>query len=163
MRILFLLVMGMFLFPSVAHAGKCPKLIFDLEAGTMNGLKPTASQDEIVAAIPCVSSITEEGSKFNQGGGVFYTAKKFYVYTAEDYMQIRERYWGKVTPDLEEASRDRVLSHYGMPNETAAKGTRIYYTKPYGCLQFMFGKDGIVSRISIHSVSCKDAIFRKQW
>ncbi len=163
MRVLFLLFVFSIAFPSVSYAGKCPKLTLDLETGTMNGIAPTASQDEIVAAIPCVSSITEEGSKFNQGGGVFYSTKKFYVYTAADYMEIRKNYWGDIKPDFERASRDKVVSFYGVPNETAAKGTRIYYTKPYGCLQFMFSEQDVVSDISIHSASCKDAILKKQW
>ncbi len=50
----------------------CDALVLDLDRGTLNGLAPTASMDEVKGQFPCSTGESEEGAIYNFGGGVFF-------------------------------------------------------------------------------------------
>jgi len=137
---------------ALAAADRCSALTLDLAAGTLNGLAPTASQAEIKAALPCFTGETEEGSSYNEGGGVFFIDHDVYAYTYQDRWEAREAFRGAVVPENPlGSSPERVRAGLLGGRPLAADGL---YTMPYGCLALVTNGAGRVETVRIDTRSC---------
>lgn len=135
----------------------CGVLHLDLRQGTLNGVPPTVSMDEAKRRLPCATGETEEGGPFNSGGGVFYVRHDFYFYTHRDYIEVRSRFPGRVTPDLlgsDVSEAERVL---GAPVGTLAGRGSPLFRMPYGCLEARLARDSeVVEQIGLHARACEE-------
>lgn len=137
----------------------CRSVVFDLDKGTINGIKPTVSQDDVRAALPCFTGSTPDGDRlngmlYNYGGGVFFNNHNFYFYTGLDFIEVRSDFTGTVSPNLLGASKERVNGAYGRP--TLTSNGSYFYMMSYGCLQFEL-RNNVVYEIRSHYQDCKAA------
>lgn len=122
----------------------CTKLVVDVEAGTINGLKPTASMEKVKEQFPCFTGSSEEKEGMNCGGGVFFLEHDFYMYTGRDYLEVRYKYEGSVSEKLLSRGTHEVKADLGEPDKTVTDEEYEFwfYKKKYGSLviQFRGGK-----------------------
>ncbi|MEM1056261.1 MAG: hypothetical protein AAGI52_12110 [Bacteroidota bacterium] len=134
--------------PGLAPPG-CEALVLDLELGTLNGLKPTASMDEVKTQFPCSTGETEEGSAFNFGGGVFFLDHGFFAYTHRDFLEVRESFAGTTRPE----ALGQPLSILGEPDRMD-EGAALF-DRSYGCLRTEADSDGTITELGIHAEACE--------
>jgi hypothetical protein len=137
----------------------CSEIVFDLDTGTINGIKPTVSQDDVTAALPCFTGSSPDGDRlhgmlYNYGGGVYFNNHHFYFYTGSDFIEVRSDFTGKVSPRLLGASKERLNAAYGNP--TLTSNGSYFYMMNYGCLQFEL-RNNVVYEIRSHYQACKAA------
>ena len=87
----------------------------DILNGTVNNIKPDFSLAEIKDKLPCFTSAEDEGPNAKCGGGVFYKDKDIYFYTQRDYIEIGEKFNGKLSIPLMGASRKNLFQWLGNP------------------------------------------------
>ena len=138
--------------PALAPPG-CDALVLDLRAGTLNGLRPTASMDAVKAQFPCSTGETEEGGPFNFGGGVFFLNHDFYAYTHRDFLEVRTNFAGEVRPAVLNASIADFYDAFGTPDRE--EDGAMLYDMDYGCLRAE-GATGTIVELGIHAQSCAE-------
>ncbi len=74
---------------SLSAQAQCGAIELNLAKGTLNGLSPNDAPEHIKKLLPCFTGETEEGSSYNEGGGVFFRDHDFYFYTHRDYIELR--------------------------------------------------------------------------
>jgi hypothetical protein len=129
----------------------CDTIVVDTQGGTINGLRPTASQAEVMAQFPCATGDTEDGSAFNCGGGVFFLNHTFFAYTGRDYWEIRQGFSGEIDVPILGAVRSGVDIVHGDPVRTHDDGDRAFYfyKKAWGTLVVEV-REGVVTKFSMH-------------
>jgi|GEM_PF-3599466 len=137
----------------------CSEIVFDLDTGTINGIKPTVSQEDVKAALPCFTGSSPDGDRlngmlYNYGGGVYFNNHNFYFYTGSDFIEVRSDFTEKVSPSLLGASKERLNGAYGRP--TLTSNGSYFYMMSYGCLQFEL-RNNAVYQIRSHYQDCKAA------
>src|SRR5215510_4264215 len=75
----------------------CASLYVDILDGKVNGIKPTITIPELEEKLPCFTSADEEQGNSKCGGGVYYKDKDLYFYTKRDYVEIGEKFQGKLS------------------------------------------------------------------
>lgn len=122
----------------------CTKLFVDVEAGTLNGVSPKASMEEVKVQFPCFTGGSEEGGAMNCGGGVFFLEHDFYFYTGRDYLEVRFKFPGQTSVPLLSQGSHEVEANLGAPDKKETHDDKEYwfYKKKYGSLviQFRGGK-----------------------
>jgi hypothetical protein len=153
-------VMAISFWGAAAMAQACGNLVADLKKGTLNGLKPSASQEQVKAKLPCFTGDTEDGSDFNCGGGVFYLDNDFFFYTGNDYIEFRSKFDGKLSMPLLGLSKSAAVKKAGMGNavrtEKEGNTEHVFLKTSYGCLVLKV-EGGKVVRVSMYAKPAKDA------
>lgn len=129
-------------------AQDCDNLVADLKKGTLNGVKPTASQAAIKEKLPCFTGDSEEGGPFNCGGGVFFLKHDFFCYTGGDYIEFRKNFNGKLSVPVlglsqEEAVKNLKLGKAVRQEEHSGK-TFVFLKTRYGCLVLTLEDDAVL-------------------
>ena len=93
----------------------CASLYVDLLDGKVNGMKSDISAPELKEKLPCFTSVDEEGGTSKCGGGVYYKDKDIYFYTKRDYIEIGEKFQGKLSIPIMGASRNSLFKWLGNP------------------------------------------------
>ncbi len=138
---------------TAVHVG-CDTLTVDLFAGTVNGLPATAPQDEVKATLPCSTGDSPDGELWNFGGGVFFTDHELYVYTGNDFVEVREGFTGTVIPPLLGASPATAARELGTPLG-AQDGAQFLYDHAPGCVA-IHHDDVTITAVSTHFRSCAE-------
>lgn len=116
---IFLLLLSMgFLSATMAQLkpkSKCPDFTVDILNGTVNGLKPTRTINEIRTEFPCATSVEEEGTNAKCGAGVFYKDKDIFFYTKRSYIEIGPKFQGKLSLPLLGSKRNSLFKWLGNP------------------------------------------------
>lgn len=133
--------------PGLAPPG-CDALVLDLDRGTLGGLAPTASMDEVKAQFPCATGETAEGEIYNFGGGVFFLDHDFFFYTGRDFIEVRDDFAGQTRP----AALGQPLSALGTPDRMD-QGAALF-DRRYGCLRAETGGDGLITELGVHAEAC---------
>ena len=137
-----------------AHAQSCDSLVANLKKGTLNGLKPTATQEMITEKLPCSTGSTEDGSDFNCGGGIFFLDHDFFFYSGKDYIEFRSKFNGKLSiPVLGKSKKDAVkLLKMGKAIRTQKDGedTYLFFKTIYGCIVLKI-QDDVVQTVAMHA------------
>ena len=94
---------------------KCPEFIIDILDGTVNSVKPNVNPEEIKTKLNCFTAVEEENSSSKCGGMIAYKDKDIYFFTGRDYVEIREKFQGKLTLPLMGAKRNTLFKWLGNP------------------------------------------------
>jgi hypothetical protein len=139
-----------------SFAPGCDALEFDLRAGLLNGLPPTASMNEVRRQLPCATGDTEEGHPFNEGGGVFFLTHDLYFYTHRDRIEVREAFDGRVVPALLGGRYEAVVAVFGPATRGLPDGGGKLTLHPtrYGCLG-VTSVEGRVVQVQAHARPCE--------
>lgn len=133
----------------------CTTLQLDIKKGVLNGVKPTATQEEVKKAFSCFTGETEEGVDFNCGGGIFFLDHDFYFYTYRDYLEVREQFPPEgMQPGIMGVPEEKVIEIFGEPQLKPDEYTYLY-EMPYGTLRIEFTY-GTVGEIGIHYIYIND-------
>jgi len=134
---------------------KCPDFVVDILDGKVSGMKASAFDYDIKKTLPCFTSAEPDGSSIKCGGGVFYKDKDISFFTDRDYIQIGEKFKGKMTIPLIGAKRGTFFNKLGNP-KLSDDGWDAWQMS-YGTLVLRYNKLGKVYLIQMSSVTM-DAI-----
>jgi hypothetical protein len=127
---------------------KCPDFVVDILDGKVSGSIKASSPDyDIKRILPCFTGSQSDGSTSKCGGGVFYKDKDIYFYTDRDYIQIGEKFKGKLTIPLLGAKRNSFFKTLGNPKMTDDAWDA--WQMSYGTLVLHYNKAGKVNLIQI--------------
>jgi hypothetical protein len=147
MKAIFSVTVLFFLYSTVQAQLKttpvCPSLDVSILDGKVNGMMPDVSPGQIKQALPCFTSEEAETSKC--GGGIFYKDKDIYFYTGRDYVEIREKFKGKLSLPLMGASRNGLFKWLGHPQIKDV--TWDAFQTQYGILVLYYNKSNKINRI----------------
>jgi hypothetical protein len=94
---------------------KCPEFSVDILNGTVNGLAPNRTLEEIKTEFPCYTSFQDEGSTAKCGSGAFFKDRDIYFYTKRAYIEIGPKFAGKLSIPLLGAKRGSLFKTFGNP------------------------------------------------
>ena len=94
---------------------KCPDFYVDILNGTVNGIKPNQTQNEIKDAFPCFTSAVDESTEAKCGGGIFFKDKDLYFYTKRNYVEVGPKFIGKTSFPLLGTKRGTLFTRLGNP------------------------------------------------
>jgi hypothetical protein len=126
----------------------CPPFTVDVLAGSVNELVPKSAIVEIQAKLPCFSSIIEKDS-VTICSGVFYPDRDINFYTGRQYIEIGEKFKGKLTPALMGTSRTSLFGMLGHPKLKDAGWDA--FQMGYGTLILYYNAAGKINKIQICS------------
>lgn len=129
----------------------CPAFTVDILDGKVNGLEPTSTNGQIKKLFPCFTATEDEGGTANCGGTVFYADKDLYFYTGRDYVEIGEKFKGKLSIPLMGAARGGLFKSLGHPKIKDLNWDA--YQTAYGTLILYFNKSSKVNRIRFSTQS----------
>jgi hypothetical protein len=123
---------------------ECQLFIFDLSDGTMNGVKPNLSQNEIREWIPCFTRITPNGADADCRGALVYEPHYFTFYTyTDDYIEVKKGFKGK-GDTLFLLNRSQLRNLLGTPVQnsiTTENQDKDFFTTDYGCIRVQYRND----------------------
>ena len=95
---------------------KCDEFYVDVLGGTINDVRPDYTMGQIKTKLPCFTSSDEEGSATAKcGGTIFYKDRDVYFYTDRDYIEIGEKFKGRMSVPLPGMLRKAVIKYFGQP------------------------------------------------
>ncbi|WP_336517220.1 hypothetical protein [Pollutibacter soli] len=153
-KLLFVLMIFGFALPVSAQLTPkttCPDFVVDILDGTVNGLKTNVNLEEFKLKLPCFSSAEDENTSSKCGGGVFYKDRDLYFYSGRDYIEIREKFKGKLSLPLMGAKRGSLFKYLGNPKLKDA--TWDAFQTQYGTLVLNYNTAGKVNKIQFSTKS----------
>lgn len=129
----------------------CPGFTVDILDGKINDLKPNSTMGEIKKAFPCFTASEEENNATRCGGSVSYTDKDIVFFTGRDYVEIGEKFKGKLSLPLLGAARNGLFKMLGNPKIKDVSWDA--YQTAYGTLILYFSKTNKVNRIRFSTQS----------
>ncbi len=130
---------------------RCGAFVVDILDGKVNGIKPGYTMEEIKTTLPCFTSVAEEGTNSKCGGEVFYKDKDIYFYTQRNYIEIGEKFQGKLSIPLLGAKRGSLFKWLGNPK--IADTDWEAFQMAYGTLVLHYNSVGKVKLIQFSSKS----------
>jgi hypothetical protein len=124
----------------------CPAFTVDVLAGSVNDLVPKSAIVEVQTKFPCFSQIIEKDS-VTICAGIFYPDKSINFYTGRQYIEIGEKFKGKLTPALMGASRTSLFSILGHPKLKDAAWDA--FQMGYGTLILYYNAAGKINKIQM--------------
>ena len=126
----------------------CPPFTVDILAGSVNELVSKSAIIEVKTKFPCFSSIIEKDS-ITVCAGVFYPDKSIHFYTGRQYIEVGEKFNGKITPALMGASRSSLFGILGHPKLKDAAWDA--FQMGYGTLILYYNAAGKINKIQMCS------------
>jgi hypothetical protein len=123
----------------------CGTFSVDILNGTVNNIKPDFTMSEIKDKLPCFTGSDEEGAGSKCGGGVYFKDRDIYFYTQRDYIEIGEKFNGKLSIPLMGASRKNLFQWLGNPKIKDEKWDA--FEMAYGTLVLHYNAAGKVNLI----------------
>jgi hypothetical protein len=123
----------------------CGVFTVDILDGKVNGLKADARYTEIKEKLPCFTSSLPDADSSKCGGSIFYADRDIYFFTGRDYIEIREKFKGKLSIPVMGAKRNSLFSVLGNP-KLKDENWDAFQTQ-YGCLVLHYNKLGKVNLI----------------
>jgi hypothetical protein len=141
---------------TIAHAQLkttpvCSTIVVEILDGKVNGVLPDFTIGQIKEKLPCFTSEEPENSSSKCGGGVFYKDKDIYFYTGRDYVEIREKFKGKLSIPLLGATRNTLFKWLGNPKIKDVSWDA--FQTQYGTLVLHYNKAGKVNLIQFSKKS----------
>jgi hypothetical protein len=129
----------------------CPVMTVDILDGKVNELYSSSTMGEIKSKFPCYTSIEEGNASPGCGGAIFYKDRDIYFYTGRGYIEIREKFKGKLSIPLMGASRNGLFKTLGHPKIKDVNWDA--YQMAYGTLVLYFNKAGKVNKLQFSTKS----------
>ena len=85
---------------------QCGVFTVDLLDGKVNGVDPKYNQAQIKSALPCFTSVEPEDATSKCGGVISYKTQDVYFYTGRHYIEIRDKFKGKLSIPVMGATRN---------------------------------------------------------
>ena len=133
---------------------KCNTITVDVLNGKVNGAEPDFTPGQIKGLLPCFTSEEAETEESKCGGGVFYKDKDVYFYTGRDYIEIREKFNGKLSVPLMGAARNSLFKYLGHPKVKDV--TWDVYSTSYGILIIHYNKAGKINKLQMTAKSMEE-------
>jgi hypothetical protein len=113
--------------------------------------------DEVKRRLPCFTGESAETSEMNFGGGVFFLDHDFYFYTGRNYIEVRARFPGTVTPDVLRrpiAEAQRLLGPHARTLQ--GRGSMLFRAQ-FGCVEARLSRDAArtVEQVAAYSMLCE--------
>ena len=154
-RSFFSIVVLLLLYTSVSAQLKatvrCEPFVVDILNGKVNEIKPNIGIEEIKQTFPCFTSAEKEDTSSKCGGGVWFADKGLYFFTGRDYVQINEKFKGKLSMPLLGGSRNSFFKTLGNPKIKDV--TWDAFQMQYGTLVLHYNKAGKVNLIQFSTRS----------
>ncbi len=128
----------------------CPTFEVDILAGTVNGVYPRSAIVEIQTALPCFTEMIEKDS-ISKCAGVFYKDRDINFFTNRRYVEIGEKFKGKLSPALMGSNRSSLFNILGYPKIKDANWDA--FQMGYGCLVLYYNAAGKINKIQISNRS----------
>ena len=132
----------------------CNTIVVDILGGKVNGVEPDFTQGQVKSSLPCFTSEEPENSSSKCGGGIFYKDNDIYFYTGRDYIEIREKFKGKLTVPLMGASRSSLFKTLGHPKIKDVNWDA--FQTQYGIMILYYNKAGRINKIQISNKGTND-------
>lgn len=129
----------------------CPAFTVDILDGKVNGLEATSTNGQIKKLFPCFTATEEEDAAAKCGGSVFYADKDIYFYTGRDYVEIGEKFKGKLSIQLLGSARNSLFKTLGHPKIKDVNWDA--FQTAYGILILYYNKSGRVNKIRFSTQS----------
>lgn len=130
---------------------QCGPLIVDVLDGKVNGVEPHYTAGQIKQTLPCFTSEEAENNTSKCGGGVFYKDKDIYFYTGRNYVEIREKFKGRLSIPLMGATRKSLFKWLGIPKMKDV--TWDAFQTSYGTLIVYYNKLSKVNKLQFSTES----------
>jgi hypothetical protein len=124
----------------------CPDFVVDVLEGSVNDLYIKAIQDDIKKKFPCFSEAVEETTGL-ECGRIVYKEKGITFFTERNYIEINDKFKGKLTPQLIGKSRDTLFTVLGHPKIKDINWDA-FQTK-YGILILYYTKAGKINKLQM--------------
>jgi hypothetical protein len=156
MKILFLLLGVLVISAAQAQLktsaqNQCGVIVVDILDGKVSGLKANTTPGEIKRKFPCISSEEPEDKTSRCGGLLSIKDRDIYFYTGRDYVEIREKFKGKLSIPIMGASRTSLFKWLG--NVKMKDTNWDAYQTSYGTLILYFNKANKVNKIQFSTES----------
>lgn len=123
----------------------CPAFSVDVLKGRVNDLLEASSTGgQVKKLFPCFTS-EGTGSGAACGTFVFYKDKDIYFYTERNYVEIGEKFTGKLSLPLMGAARNSLFKWLGHPK--IKEISRDAFQTAYGTLILYYNKTGKVNKL----------------
>lgn len=129
---------------------KCDEFTVDVLTGKVNDIKANIAFEEMKAKFPCFTLAEPENSSSKCGGLVEFKDKDITFYTGRDYIQIGEKFKGKLSIPLLGAARNSFFKTLGNPS--IKDETWDAYQMQYGTLVLHYNKANKVRMIQMSTV-----------
>jgi len=130
---------------------KCPDFYVDILDGTVNGLKPSYTQNEIKEKFPCFTSAVEESQEAKCGGGIFFKDKDIFFYTKRKYVEIGPKFIGKTSMPILGTKRGSLFTKFGNP--AVKDDLWEAFTTQYGCIVLHYDVAGPNGKVKFFQFS----------
>ncbi|MEO8768440.1 MAG: hypothetical protein ABI402_00075 [Ferruginibacter sp.] len=130
---------------------QCPEMIVNIQEGSVNKIQPNISSALIEKTFPCYTSMEPEGDSSKCGGLISFSDKDIYFYTGRDYIEIGEKFKGKLSIPLLGAVRADLFKWLGYPKIKDI--TWDAFQTAYGVLIVYYDKSGKINKIQMSTKS----------
>jgi hypothetical protein len=130
---------------------QCAALVVDILDGKVNGIDPKYTAAQVKQKLPCFTSEEAEDKTSKCGGAVFYKDKDISFYTGRNYVEIREKFKGKLSIPIMGASRNSLFKWLG--NAKLKDANWDAYQTSYGTLVLYYNKASKVNKIQFSTES----------
>lgn len=152
MKSTFLLIMAA---TCIMHANaqlkvkaKCDEFYVDILGGTVNTMRPDYTYGQIKEKMPCFSGTVEEGTAGAKcGATISYADRDVYFFTDRDYIEIKEKFKGKMSMPLFTTMRKGIFKYLGRP--ALKDDTWEAFQTAYGNIVVYYNKAGKVNKIQM--------------
>jgi len=123
----------------------CDEFTVDILSGKVNDIKADFTLETLKAKFPCFTSTAPDDSA--KCGGIFFKDKDLSIFTGRDYIQIGEKFKGKLSMPIMGASRNSFFKTLGNPK--IKDDTWDAYQMQYGTLVLHYNKANKVRLIQM--------------
>ncbi|WP_315816120.1 hypothetical protein [Paraflavitalea speifideaquila] len=127
----------------------CAPFDVDILEGKVNGMKATIGAGELKNKFPCFTSATNDSAKC--GEAIYFKDKDITFYTGRDYVEIGEKFKGKISLPLIGASRGSLFKWLGHPK--IKDDTWDAFQTAYGTLVLHYNK---ANKVRLMQFSTRD-------
>jgi len=145
-------LLGFFLISFISNASAqlkatlvCPEITVNILQGSVNGLDPDFTPGQIKKTLPCFTSELPESDTSKCGGLIAYKNQDIYFYTGRDYVEIGEKFKGKLSIPLMGAARGSLFQYLGYAKLKDVDWDA--FVTAYGILVLHYNKAGKINLI----------------
>lgn len=133
----------------------CPPFTIDILKGRIGDLlEANSTSGQVKKAFPCFTSTEDDGPAAKCGGYVFYKDKDIYFYTGRNYVEVGEKFNGKLSLPLMGAARNSLFKWLGNPKIKDINWDA--FQTAYGTLILYYNKAGKVNKLQFSTRSSEE-------